>query len=410
MISTGEQGRRSGGSRPLRIAMMGTRGVPAAYGGFETAVEEIGRRLVDRGHSVLVYCRPTPQTKTRATFLGMRLVHLPAIRVKAIETLSHTFLSAWHSVLHRSPDVAFLFNSANAPFIPLIRMRRVPVAVHVDGLEWKRDKWGRGGRLYYRAAEQLSVRWADALIADAQGIADYYTDEFGADTELITYGTKSVSGDVSDRLAELGLTPGGFHLAVARFEPENHVDVIVRGFAASDATLPLIVVGSAPYSAEYTDGIAAIAASDPRIRMLGGIWDQDLLDQLYANALTYLHGHSVGGTNPSLLRAMGAGTAVLAWDVNFNREVLGDAGEFFDDAAGVATLLVDAERDAESTQAVGRSLRDRATELYDWDQVSRAYEDLARRLANGHSTKGRFSGSRFTQSVRSLAQRKVHHG
>ncbi|MEF2977735.1 DUF1972 domain-containing protein [Subtercola sp. YIM 133946] len=379
--------------RPLRIALVGTRGVPAAYGGFETAVEEIGQRLVAKGHEVTVYCRTTSAPKQKR-YLGMRLVHLPAVKAKTVETLSHTALSVLHMMFTRRNDVAFVFNAANSPFVPFIRARGTSSAVHVDGLEWKRGKWGKTGRKYYRIAEELAVRHADALISDAAGIADYYDHEFGIPTELLTYGTKVLRAPASDRLAELGLEPGRYHLVVARFEPENHVDIIVDGYHASDATLPLVVVGSAPYAAAYTERIADTAASDDRIRMLGGVWDQEQLDQLYANALTYLHGHSVGGTNPSLLRAMGAGTAVIAYDVVFNREVLGEDGRFFSDAAGVSLQLASAEALVEETDDLGVNLRERAAGMYDWDIVTAGYEELAMRLALGHSTRGVSKGKR----------------
>src|SRR5919199_3501439 len=230
---------------PLRVALVGTRGVPARYGGFETAVEEVGRRLADRGHDVVVYCRTVPGSTEPppGSHLGMRLVHLPAARRRSLETLSHTALSVRHLLTHRT-DAAILFNAANSPLLPALRAARVPVATHVDGLEWKRAKWGGTGRRYYRAAECLAVRWSDALIADAQGIADYYAAEFDAGTELIAYGAPLL--DVgADRLPELGLAPRGYHLVVARFEPENHVHLIVEGYAASSAGLPLVVVGSA---------------------------------------------------------------------------------------------------------------------------------------------------------------------
>ena len=167
----------------LTIAMIGTRGVPAAYGGFETAVEEIGARLCERGHSVTVYCRRSSDEQ-RHEWRGMRLVHAPAIRIKQAETLSHTALSVAHLALDRArrPDVAFVFNAANAPFVPLLQSLRVPVAVHVDGLEWKRGKWGGAGRRYYQWAEAHAVRHADALIADARGISDYYRARYSAAT------------------------------------------------------------------------------------------------------------------------------------------------------------------------------------------------------------------------------------
>ena len=380
-------------SRSLSIAMVGTRGVPARYGGFETAVEEIGRRLADAGHQVRVYCRRPSgeQPEPDGHYLGMTLVYRPALRRRSLETLSHTALSVGHLVRHRT-DVAFVFNAANAPLLPALRLARIPVATHVDGLEWKRAKWGPTGRRYYRTAEALAVRWSDALIADAQGIADYYEHEFGAPTRQIAYGAPLIDPG-SDRLAGLDLDPDGYHLVVARFEPENHVLEAVEGYVASDARRPLVVVGSAPYSSGYTQAVTRAAADDPRVRLLGGVWDATLLDQLYANALTYVHGHSVGGTNPSLLRAIGAGTATLAWDVAFNREVLRDDGRYFDDPASLGALLVRAEADTDEVAARGRALVTRARD-YDWDDVATAYETLAQDLAARRVRRSGASGRR----------------
>jgi glycosyltransferase involved in cell wall biosynthesis len=387
-----------GTSRKLGIALVGTRGVPARYGGFETAVEEVGSRLVERGHDVVVYCRTDADTAPLPLHRGMRLVHLPAMRKRSLETLSHTGLSVAHLLAHRV-DSAIVFNAANAPWLPVLRAARIPVATHVDGLEWQRAKWGAVGRRYYRAAEAMAVRWSDALIADAQGIADYYEREFHAPTTLLTYGAPMIDpGD--DRLAELGLTPGGFHLVVARFEPENHVDVIVDGYRRSGARRPLVVVGSAPYSDEYTRRVHDLA--DERVRFLGGVWDQQQLDQLYAHSFTYLHGHSVGGTNPSLLRAIGAGAAVLAFDVGFNREVVADAGRYFTDAADVAAVIEAAETEP---LAVARSSV-RARQLaahYDWDEVAAGYEELARVLAAREFPARRPSGHRWPQEERAGA-------
>lgn len=370
----------------LKIAMIGTRGVPAAYGGFETAVEEIGKRLVAHGHEVTVYCRNIDGPRTK-THLGMKLVYLPALRLKAAETLSHTAFSVLHAAVTTKHDMAFVFNAANAPFVPVLRARGIPTAVHVDGLEWMRGKWSGAGRGYYLGVEKLAVKWADALIADSQGIADYYTNKFGVDTELLTYGSPILRHAASDRLAELGLEPGTFHLVVARFEPENHVDMIVKGYSQSAAKYPLIVVGSAPYSAAYTGSIEAIASTDPRVHLLGGIWDQEQLDQLYAHALTYAHGHSVGGTNPSLLRAMGGGTPVLAFDVEFNREVLGEHGMYFDTPDAFQERIDYAERHASQLPVLGQRLQQRAELTYNWDDVAQGYEALAARLANGYSNR-----------------------
>lgn len=360
----------------MDIAFLGIRGVPARYSGFETAAEEVGRRLVDRGHGVTIYCRGRA---TATEHLGMRLIHLPTLRLKVTDTLVHTAFSMLH-LQGRPPDVAVVFNAANAPLLPLARVRDLPVAVHVDGLEWRRAKWGPMGKRYYRAAERLAVGWADALIADAHGIQQYYQDTYGTASTFIPYGAPILADARADLLKPLQLEPRRYHLIVARFEPENHVDVMVRGFARSTSPFPLVVVGSAPYSAAYTAEIRRLADADSRVRLLGGVWDQDLLNALYANAATYLHGHSVGGTNPTLLRAMGAGAPVLAFDVVFNREVLGDTGLFFGDVDALAGLIDQEEAAGDSCIERGRRGRARAAELYDWDDVASGYERLCRSL------------------------------
>jgi glycosyltransferase involved in cell wall biosynthesis len=277
-------------------------------------------------------------------------------------------------------DVAIVMNAANSPFLPLARAAGLPVALHMDGLEWRRGKWGRLGRRYYRTAESIGARWADALVADARGIQAYYLEKHGVDSEFIPYGAPLVVR-TKKGLAELGLHAGEYHVLVARFEPENSVELIVRGYIGSDAKHPLVVVGSAPYSAAYTRTIQSLAAGDDRVRLLGAVWDQELLDALYANAATYIHGHTVGGTNPSLLRAMGAGTPVLAIDVVFTREVLGDTGRFFENATDLARLLVESEVSADEERERGERGRQRAAALYDWDQVATDYERLFRQLS-----------------------------
>ena len=384
-----------GTARRLQIALIGTRGIPARYGGFETAVEEIGRRLSDRGHEVTVYCRRgNTDGAVPEEHLGMRLVTLPAVRSRSIETLSHSGLAALHAVADRRFDAILVFNSANAVFLPLLRLRGAGLAVHVDGLEWRRAKWGGAGKRYYRFAESLAVRWADALIADAPGIRRYYATEFGASTELLTYGAPILHAPSDDRLAALGLERRAFHLVVARLEPENHVELIVRGYRASSARFPLVVVGSAPYNDRYSRVVRSAAGDDDRVRLIGAVWEPETLDQLYAHSLLYLHGHSVGGTNPSLLRAMGAGTAVGAYDVEFNRGVLGPEAQTFADTGDVATLVDGAEADPGACATAGRKLQDRAAVYFRWDDVADGYEALTRRLANGTSRRGEASGRR----------------
>jgi glycosyltransferase involved in cell wall biosynthesis len=362
----------------MRIAMMGTRGVPAQYGGFETAVEEVGKRLVKAGHEVVVYCRYPGQTMD--VYEGMTLINLPAVRRRSLETLSHTGLSVAHAVTRMRPDVAVLFNAANAPFVPVLRAAGIPTAVHLDGLEWRRAKWRGLGAHYYRQAERWSVRWADEVIADARGIADHVRLCYDRESVFLPYGAPLVS-DVADRLSELGLSPRGYHLVVARFEPENHVDVIVEGYRRSAAKKPLVVIGTAPYAHSYGDKIRRIAEGDHRIRNIGAVWDQELLDQLYAGCLSYVHGHSVGGTNPSLLRAMGAGAPVTAYDVVFNREVTDARARYFSSADDVASAVEADESDTAQALRRGVAHRQFAQETYRWDDVADGYESLCLKLA-----------------------------
>ena len=364
----------------MRVALLGTRGVPARYSGFETCVEEVGRRLVARGHDVVVYCRYRGQHQR--DHLGMRLVNLPALRLKATETLTHTFFSAL-DVVWRDVDAAIVFNAANAALVPLLKARRIPVAVHVDGLEWKRDKWSDLGKRYYLVSERLAVRWADRLIADSRAIQAYYLERYGAASDYLTYGAPILAPAPARRLADAGLSPRRYHLVVARLEPENNVHVVVEGYCRSGADHPLVVVGGAPYGERYIQSLRAMA--DGRVTFLGGVWDQELLDELYAHCLTYLHGHSVGGTNPSLLRAMGAGAPVAAVDVAFNREVLADTGVYFGSPDDVAAIVAGAEAGPEATLARGRRGQIRAAARYDWDQVAAGYEELCRRLVAGRA-------------------------
>lgn len=357
-----------------RVALMGTRGIPAQHGGFETAVQYIGPGLVERGWDVTVYCR-NPGQKLR-TYEGTRLVNLPALRLKAAETLSHTAVSTGHA-LTQHYDVAIVFNSGNAPFVRPLQWRGVPVAVHVDGLEAQRAKWEGFGAKYYTWAERTSVKHADAIIADAHGIADHVRRTYGRESVYLPYGAP-LTDPPAPRLAEIDLAEQQYHLTVARFEPENHVLEIVRGYRASNAALPLIVVGAPSYSHSYAEAVEQAAVGDSRIRLLGSVWDQELLDQLYVGARSVLHGHSVGGTNPSLLRAMGASARVSAYDCVFNREVTGGHASWFVDQSGVAAAV---EADELHPDDRGMAARHRAETAYRWSEVLDGYERLCARLS-----------------------------
>jgi len=363
----------------MKIAMIGTRGVPAAYGGFETAVDEVGTRLVERGHGVTVYCRGP---KGVSEYRGIHCITLPAPRIKALETLAHTGRSIMHA-RGQAFDVVLLFNVGNAPLLAVVKQ---PVVLHVDGLEWKRGKWGLIGRTYYRICERLAAASRHDLIADAESIATYYETRYNVRSNVIAYGAPVRLPAADDRrcLGPLGLDPDAYLLMVARLEPENNVHVVLDAYGRSSRRIPLVVVGDAPYRSRYLDNLRRTFAGTPNVLHLGRVDDQSLLDVLYVSARAYVHGHTVGGTNPSLLRAMGAGAPVIASDGVFNREVCGDVALYFSSAADLRPILDESmETSSRERGAEGRS---RAVERYDWDAVTMKYEALLSRCADRVAT------------------------
>lgn len=361
----------------MHLAVLGTRGIPAQYGGFETAAEEVGSRLAALGHDVTVYSRNPGQTLQEHR--GMRIVNLPALQHRYTETLSHTALSSVYAITRDRPDIAVVMNSGNAPLISLLVSAGIPAVVHMDGLESRREKWRGMGARYYRWAERKAVKWAHRVIADSREIQKILEREYRCSAEFIPYGAE-VMAPGTDRLGELDLVRRDYHLVVARFEPENHVLEAVQAYRISDETRPLMVVGGSPYSHWYTQKVKAAAEGDGRIRLVGGIYDQELLNQLYANSRTYIHGHSVGGTNPSLLRAMGAGAPVMAFDCVFNREVLAEKGLFWSSVEDL-TDYFDEIANSEIGDDIDRQLtqfsqmgQERIARAYSWDAVARDYE------------------------------------
>ena len=308
----------------MRIAILGTRGIPARYGGFETLAEELSARLATAGHEVTVYARTHTAVPGVTTHRGAAVHVLPALRFKALETLSHTFLSSVHANRRRY-DVILLCNAANAPLIPLLHARRLPVALNVDGLERKRRKWHTLGRAYYRLCERLSARWADEVVTDAGVIQRYYRRAWKRGSVMIPYGGDLPSPTGDDALRRLGLAEGSYFLYVSRFEPENNPDRIVEAYRSIRGEARLVMVGDAPYADELIRRVRAMAAADPRVILPGSVYGEGYR-QLLFNARAYIHATEVGGTHPALVEAMGAGRVVFFLDNLPNREVVGSAG------------------------------------------------------------------------------------
>ena len=358
----------------MKLAIIGTRGVPANYGGFETFAEELGARLAVRGHEVTVYGRRGFIDPQLAEYRGMRLVVLPALRSKHLETVSNTFVAALHAA-RRGFDVVLMCNAANAPFVRILQMAGVPVALNVDGLERKRRKWGIAGRSYYRLGEWLAARLPNVLITDAEMIQRYYRRAYRVASEMIVYGGDLEPPVHADRLEELGLEAGEYLLYVSRFEPENNPDRVVEAYRRVDGSRPLVMVGGAPYARDLTRRVSELA--DGRVLLPGPIYGEGYR-QLLFNCRVYIHATEVGGTHPALVEAMGAGRPVLYYDTPENREVAGDVGLRFhftgDDS--LETVIAGAIDDEERLRGMGRRSRRRVEERYLWSGVADRYEKV----------------------------------
>jgi glycosyltransferase involved in cell wall biosynthesis len=365
----------------MRIALLGTRGVPAAYSGFETAVENLGVRLAARGHDVTVYCRPHMVEGRYTVYRGMRLVYLPTVRSKHLDTFVHSFVSTLHMAVAARPDVACYFIAGNSPFALLSRLLGVPSMLNVDGLDSRRAKWSGLAKTYLRWAERRAPRFATRVITDSRAVQSFYADELGAQTEYIPYGADVPATGSRRQLERFGLRPRDYILFVGRLVPENNAHVLLEAFAGLETGLRLVIVGDAAYADEYQAALKA--TTDPRVVFTGYVFG-DGYGELARNAALFVVPTEVGGTHPVLIEAMAAGNCVVVNDHAPNLETIGDAGVAYRGAGGAGALrevLRDLLDQPEKVESLGRAAAARAAALYSWDAVTDSYERLARTLA-----------------------------
>jgi len=357
----------------MRIAIVGTRGIPARYGGFETFAEELSTRLAARGHSVRVYCR---ERHTERQYRGVELTALPTIRHKYFDTVFHTFLSTLHLLAHR-PEVALYCNAANAIFTWLPRVLGVPVALNVDGLERNRKKWNKLGQWWYAMSERLSTFCPNAVVSDAMSIAQYYRERYGKESVCISYGADEQRTESTHVLRQLGLEPGKYFLYVSRLEPENNALLVRQAFEQVETDLKLALIGDTPYAADYIRQVRN--TRDPRIVIPGAIYGEGYRE-LTSHSFAYIHATEVGGTHPALIESMGRSALTLFLDTPENTEVAGGAGIAFKHDSLVSQLQ-SVLRMTESERMDWRSkARDRVQQRYSWDTVTSSYETLLARL------------------------------
>ncbi|HEV2763336.1 MAG TPA: DUF1972 domain-containing protein [Pyrinomonadaceae bacterium] len=364
----------------MRIAILGTRGVPASYGGFETFAEQLSTRLVARGHDVTVYCRSHYVSPPQLEYKGVRLKVLPTIRHKYLDTVVHTFLSSLHAAAGRRFDAALICNAANAAFAPVLRLAGTPVAINVDGLEQKRKKWNWVGRNYYRLSERLAVRLPDVTVTDARVIQDYYLSRYGAESTMIAYGAEVERRPDRAAVRQWGVEPNRYVLYVSRLEPENNAQLVIEAFKRVRTSHKLLIVGDAPYAHEYISELRARARDDWRIVFTGFVFG-DSYRALQQNAYCYVHATEVGGTHPALLEAMGYGNCVLTLATPENVEATGEAAIHYADADDLAEKLQRVLRDGALVNAYRQRAQARIKRHYDWDYVVDLYENLFARMA-----------------------------
>jgi glycosyltransferase involved in cell wall biosynthesis len=362
----------------MRIAILGTRGIPANYGGFETFAEHLSTRLVARGHDVTVYCRAHYTSPRQLEYHGVRLKVLPTIRSKYFDTVVHAFLSALHAVTARY-DAALICNAANSPFAPILRLTGTPVVINVDGLEHKRKKWNWLGRKYYLLAERLATYLPNETVTDARVIQDYYLASYRAASTMIAYGAE-VERRPDPDVRRWRVEPNRYVLYVSRLEPENNAHLVIEAFKKVRTAYKLLIVGDAPYAREYIKELKAQARGDKRIIFTGFVFGSDYR-ALQQNAYCYVHGTEVGGTHPALLEAMGFGNCVLTLSAPENIEAIGDAGISYADADDLAEKLQRVLRDGSLVHSYRHRAQARVKEKYEWDYVVDQYEQLFARIA-----------------------------
>jgi len=358
----------------MKIAILGTRGIPAHYGGFETFAEKLAVGLCERGFDVTVFCESGEASGTDS-YHGVKLRYVPAPSLGPFQTMVYDVRSLWTA--RKGYDLVYMLGYGAAFFCQIPRFWGTEVWINPDGLEWARAKWGLVARSYFHLMEWTSVHVANRIIADADVIAASLARRHGVlpNCVVIPYGCDIVEEPPpTDPIRVWSLFPNGYYLVVCRLEPENHVFEILQAFQKCRSDKPLIVVGNHLNDTRYVKKLRSV--NDSRVRMIGTVYDRVTLSSLRYYAQGYIHGHSVGGTNPSLLEAMGCGNLIFAHDNPFNRETLGPYGIYFQDAQDLATAINSAERETGGRERFKRGVQRRAMENYSWPSVVSQYATL----------------------------------
>lgn len=361
---------------PPTVRMLGTRGVPAAHGGFETAVDHIARYLVGRGWRVVVYCQVDGDGPvTEDVWQGVERVLVPATGDGVLATARFDLTATRHAARHRDLCITFGYNTAG--FNLLQRVKGVPNLFNMDGIEWKRERWGPSKRAAFWVNERIACRIGDHLIADHPVIREHLAGITDASRiSTIAYGAPSVVDAPTDAVRRLGLEPGGYSTVVCRPVAENSLLEIVRAFSRRERGHRLVVLGRFERSDDYHAQV--LDAAGPEVAFPGPVYAPDDIAAIRFHSRTYVHGHTVGGTNPSLVEAMGAGNPVIAQDNPYNRWVSQDGGRYFADEADLGAFFDDLLDDPATLKQMSQASRDRHAAEFTWERIAGQYEDLLR--------------------------------
>jgi glycosyltransferase involved in cell wall biosynthesis len=358
----------------MHVSILGTRGIPARHGGFETFAEQLARFLVAKDHEVTVYCQvPANQASRIDTWNGIRRVLIPAGE-NAVSTIVFDLLAIRHSARARGVMLTLGYNTGVLNV--LYRLRGIPNLINMDGIEWKREKWSKAQRAWLWMNEWAAARFGNHLIADHPEIANHLSRHTRrAKIATIPYGAEAVSSASLEPIKRFGLCSKNYYILVARPEPENSIHEIVQAFSAKRRGLPLVVLGSYERCKSIFQNQVMEAASR-EVRFLGSIYDQEVVQSLRYHAKAYFHGHRVGGTNPSLVESLAAGNAVIAHDNPFTRWVAGEGARYFKGSEDLAATITQIEENPEILESMRQQSRIRHRESFIQEKVLSAYEEL----------------------------------
>lgn len=359
-------------NKTLRI--LGTRGVPAAHGGFETFAEHLALYLVERGWRVIVYCQEDGGGPVfEDSWRGVERVRMPVDAPGPKGTILFDWKATRHAARHR--DLCLTLGYNTAMFCALLRLKGVPNLINMDGIEWSRAKWGGVAKTWFWMNDWAGCWLGNHLVADHPEIKHHLATRVNANkVTTIAYGADPLQALPTDAVRGLGLEPGRYLTLVARPEPENSILEVVQGFSRAPRGVTLTVLGN--YSPDNAYHRAVKEAASAEVKFVGAIYDKPTVQALRLHSMAYVHGHQVGGTNPSLVEALGAGNAVIAHDNRFNRWVAGPQAAYFAGADGFVDALESVLRDPVRLAVMQQASRSRFEACFTWNHILAQYEQL----------------------------------